>query len=341
MSNSTSRCLALVSVALFAGAPQAAAQEQYPEVGERIASFEMAWVRPDAQTVAERIAAAADVMLQRRIDREAAREGLAAAISGREVGSWMRFEAAPELLIRHIPEVAEIRLLNEELSALSEPRGDIDERRVLELTRRYLQELDARGVLDASMYDLEDAEIGYRRVGAGQVDGVRAYDRIVEYRVSLRPQINGIEVANAGVRFGILPTGELVGLRIGGVSFPFEEGEGFIEPRGEGRVLEREVPTEAIKSRFYRGLPQGVAADIHWERIMYVMPEGEERAIVEPLYVISYSEIREVDGEPIVSRRQTVGYSLTDPDAAPVDFSPVSRQDVEQGQRPERRATQD
>jgi hypothetical protein len=38
--------------------------------------------------------------------------------------------------------------------------------------------------------------------------------------------------------------------------------------------------------------------------------------------LISYSERREVEGNEVISRRKTLGYSLTDPQAAPVDFDP-------------------
>lgn len=50
------------------------------------------------------------------------------------------------------------------------------------------------------------------------------------------------------------------------------------------------------------------------------MPEGESRAVLEPMLVISYTQVRKTDEGPVASRRKTVAYSLTDPKAAPIDF---------------------
>ena len=58
---------------------------------------------------------------------------------------------------------------------------------------------------------------------------------------------------------------------------------------------------------------------------MYVMPEGESRPVVEPMLVVSYASQREVDGQRIVSRRKTLGFSLTDPAAAAIDFDAPAR----------------
>jgi hypothetical protein len=343
--------LATLIGVLFAGtASIVQAQEAVSGVGERIASFEMSWRELAPLTVADRLLGAAEVMLQRPVERDRTREPLASALAGPERGGWIRLEIAPQLLVRYMPEVGEMRLLNEELTVIGEPREEISGSQVVQLAGRYLEQLSARNVLNTRFYKIENAEIGYRREGAGTIGGPRDFEQISEYRITIRPEINGVEVANAGVRMGILPTGELVSLRFGGATLPRgedvgggagEPGEGFITPQGAGKVLERKVPAEAIRAQFYRGLPQGVAAQVHWERVMYVMPEGQEQAVVEPLYVISYSEMREVDGVPVISRRKTVGFSLTKPEAGPVDLSPVTQRDIQQGQRVERKAVEE
>jgi hypothetical protein len=53
---------------------------------------------------------------------------------------------------------------------------------------------------------------------------------------------------------------------------------------------------------------------------MYVMPDGESRAVREPMLVISYTQLRQTREGPVASRRKTVGYSLTDPGAPSIDF---------------------
>jgi hypothetical protein len=59
---------------------------------------------------------------------------------------------------------------------------------------------------------------------------------------------------------------------------------------------------------------------------MYVMPENKRRAVVEPLYVVSYSLEFPTDAdETAVSRRKTIGFSLIDSKAPPVDLTPPVR----------------
>lgn len=59
------------------------------------------------------------------------------------------------------------------------------------------------------------------------------------------------------------------------------------------------------------------------------MPEDVEHVVVEPLYVVSHALRYPGDeGETVMSRRKVLGYSLTDPAAAPIDFTaPAIRHD--------------
>ena len=52
------------------------------------------------------------------------------------------------------------------------------------------------------------------------------------------------------------------------------------------------------------------------------MPENKRSAIVAPMYVVSCSAAVPTDDDQIaVSRRKTIGFSLTEPQAAPVDLT--------------------
>ena len=62
-------------------------------------------------------------------------------------------------------------------------------------------------------------------------------------------------------------------------------------------------------------------------------------AVVEPLYVVSYAlEVPSDDGQVAVSRRKTVGLSLVDANARPIDLTPPVRPpQIEKERKLERR----
>jgi hypothetical protein len=79
-------------------------------------------------------------------------------------------------------------------------------------------------------------------------------------------------------------------------------------------------------TRFYRTLGPNAAPEIAWSRVMYAMPDGENRALLEPLLVVSFSETYATDeGERVSSRRRILGFSLVDADADPIDFTAPAR----------------
>jgi len=305
----------IVAIALFAAAPALA---QMPQVGDRITSFEMAWVQRDVGEVAKRAQAVAEVMLGRKLTYE----GIEKSVRESAPTDWRTsVPDALELLIRYIPERDELRLIHTELLSVIDARQKIDERGAIELVKKAIEELDRRGVVKASHYDLERAQIGYHRVSAGPLEGTKAYDRVTEYRITLRRVLNGIEIANAGIRFSVHASGQLAAIRLGGVSVSSKTAQGMESPMAQGSVQTRKVSSEAIERRFYESMPENAVPEVAWSKVLYVMPEDREKAVVEPLQVFSYSTTSKVDGQAVVSRRKVVGYSLTDAEAKPIDFT--------------------
>ena len=58
---------------------------------------------------------------------------------------------------------------------------------------------------------------------------------------------------------------------------------------------------------------------------MYVIPDDKRKALVQPLKIYSYSLLSSSDGVEVISRRKTLGFSLTDSKAQPIDFAPSAR----------------
>jgi hypothetical protein len=318
------KTLAAAAVALaIAGA--AVAQEGKPQAEERLASFEMAWPKLKTEAITARARAAAEVMTGRQLSRPA----VVAPIKPSRASSRMQMAVpgAPALEIFYLPEYNELRIVDTELAASTTPGREMPQDEALKLARRAFDELARRNVIDPRNYDWGSADIASTWVGGGSLDGKTSEKNRIEYRITVRRSINGIEVANAGARIAIHASGRVSALRLGGVEVASKTAGNVEEPIGKGRWLSRRVANKDLQARFEREMvPEKAKARVVWSRVMYVMPESKRTALVEPLYVVSYSlEFPSDDGQTAVSRRKTVGFSLVNPEAAPVDLMPPAR----------------
>jgi hypothetical protein len=318
------KTLAAAAVALaIAGA--AVAQEGKPQAEERLATFEMAWPKLKTEAITARARAAAEVMTGRQLSRPA----VVAPIKPSRASSRMQMAVpgAPALEIFYLPEYNELRIVDTELAASTTPGREMPQDEALKLARRAFDELARRNVIDPRNYDWGSADIASTWVGGGSLDGKTSEKNRIEYRITVRRSINGIEVANAGARIAIHASGRVSSLRLGGVEVASKTAGNVEEPIGKGRWLSRRVANKDLQARFEREMvPEKAKARVAWSRVMYVMPESKRTALVEPLYVVSYSlEFPSDDGQTAVSRRKTVGFSLVNPEAAPVDLMPPAR----------------
>jgi hypothetical protein len=306
----------------------AAAQPQENERGQRLASFEMTWARPAPQAVAARARAAAEVIAGRRLERPAT------AVSPKSAGAELRrirfrVPDAPALEVVYLPEYDELRIADRELAASTSPTKEIPQDEALRLARRTFETLAERKLLDPGQFNWDKAEIASTWAGGGPSDAKERMERHrLEYRVTLRRSLNGIEVANAGIRIAVHVSGRVSSLRLGGVSVASKPAAGGLEqPTGAGVWVQRRTTNTEMQSRFEREMvPARAKAHIAWSRVMYVMPENKRTALVQPLYAVSYSlEYPSEEGYTAVSRRRTIGFSLLDAKAAPIDLTPPVR----------------
>ncbi len=301
-----------------------------PKVGDRIASFEMRWAPRTEDEVGRRALAVAEVLAGGGKLRS---EGVSVEPVKRSRGAasrWaVRVADAPELRIRYLPEYDELRALSTELLYATAPEKDLGRERALEIAKRAFGDLAAAKVVDPRHFNWGKASVATTVVGGGTTASkVISERRVVEYRISLLREINGIEVANAGVRLAVHASGQLSGVRVGGVSIASDVGTAALEsPRGRGQWLTRKVETADLLRRFEReAVPAGAKAKLAWSRVLYVMDETQKAAVIEPRYVVSYSlHVPTDDGQVAISRRKVLGYSLTDPAAKPVDLVPPVR----------------
>lgn len=304
--------------------PQAAkVEEPSVEPGREVVAFELAREKRDPQQVTRRLARAIGALLGKeagaQMSAELSHEALSPAVSGKEAGSWVRLEGTA-LLVKYQAQYDELRVLNEELDVTESSARDLGIQGARDVAERFLKRLAEADVVDARLYERAVVQVGTKLVGDGPIDKEVKPGRVAGYRVTYRPRLHGFQLANAGLRLGITASGEVESLRVGGVTPLGEWRAAAFQPTGAGGARKVRIGPKELTERFYREVPKGVEPRIAWSRVLYVMPEGVSRAVVEPMLVVSYTQVRKTESGPVASRRRTLAYSLTDPKAPPVDF---------------------
>ncbi len=325
------RLLTLATFAAVSGtiAPLTA-QTSEPKVGERVASFEMSWAARTSDQVSVRTEGVAQALLGRKLASRAAVRPLKTPEGA--VRRWeVAISEAPTWRLRYLPAYDELRAIDTETNADTTPGRDVGEKEAREIAQVTFKRLAEAGAIESVQYDWSGAEVASTWVGGGTIDG-KVSDRVrTEYRITLRRKINGIELANAGLRIAVHASGRLAGLRLGGVSVASQLGSDRIEsPKGKGAWLTRKVASEALRARFYKeAVPGNAKADIAWAKVMYAIPDDAKpgsAVVVEPRYVVSYSlQTPSDEGQIVSSRRLILAYSITDPAARPLDLAPATK----------------
>lgn len=318
------RPLAIAAVTLAVAAGGAA------QSIEKFASFEMTWPQRSPEEVSARVNAAVEAITGQKPKSGYAKRPYTPPAEGGRV--QVKVAEAPALEISYLPDYDEIRISDIELAASTSPEKEISRDEAVAVAKKAFEQLAARKLVNASDYNWERVDVASTWVGGGSLDGHEIEEKKrVEYRLTLRRQINGIEVANAGVRIGVHASGRVSALRIGGVAVASKTTD-IEQPTGKGRWLTSKTSVNDLQERFAREIAvKETKPKVAWARVMYVMPENQRTAVVAPLYVVSYSvEVPTDEGQTAVSRRRTIGYSLVDPQAAPVDLTPpVRKPDIE------------
>lgn len=305
-----------------------AAQPHEPRVGDTVASFEMTWTPSTSGRIAERAQGIAHALFG-----AAAGPVEAHPLSTPEgvVRRWeISIPGAPSWQMRYIPDYDEFRAIDLGSIYAATASGDVGEAAARDIALAAFHHLSEAGALDERQFDWGGAEVASTWILKGSVAGA-AFDRTrADYRFTVRRSINGIELANAGLRIAVDVSGRLSELRLGGVSVASQIGTDRVErPIGLGTWLTRQVESDSLLQRFYRdAVPTYATADVAWARVMYAMPDETHAGatvVVEPRYVVSYTLKTSSEAGPISSRRLVLAYSITDPAASPLDLAPPAR----------------
>jgi len=297
-----------------------------PKVGELVGAFELFRPQPDANLAAKQASAIAELMRGSSMEMP--------DIGGASEDEW--YEAGPKdsnLLVRWQSSLGELRVLD--LAVIADAGvGDVGEKAALEIARKQLEKLAARDVIDLAHYapltDPESFDIGYVRMGDGSVENPdTSGGSVSEYRVTLRRRLNGIEMANTGVRVSIHASGATAGIRLGGVSVVSAvDPSGLEMPVGKGELVPVQQSADEIRADFMASLPSNAELRPAWESVLYVLPDDVNHAVVGPMHVFAYSLAYHDDTEGTsVSRGKVVGYSYVESELKQVDFLPPTPPD--------------
>lgn len=294
-------------------------KEKVTAVMGNLTEVELYWQPREPEETAKKVTQLLQMILG---DQEFDQKKTARIVSdNKNTNQWISvLENEPGILVKVIPDYDEIRVINVPLS--NDHTGvDIGEKEAVTIATRYMKNLAKTKSFNRGLkYDYSQFQVGQSLIGEGSINGKVKNEFVTEYRVTFRPNIDGIELANAGVRLAIHRSGKLSGIRIGGVSANMNE----------TKKLARTKSDEAITKQFKQSIPSGLEPSIAWERIMYVISDDKPKAMVQPLKVYSYSLVSSSDGVEVISRRKTLGFSLTDSKVKPVDFAPSARKHIAQ-----------
>ena len=298
--------LIVLAFAATPGCKTSSQQAAQKQPASELSAVELSWQKRSIEELAKRVS-----MLAELIGVETSSKHLADMLSDRDsLGNWQPLRDEKfDLIFKVLPEHDEIRLVNTRLAESTEGLK-IDEPEAVKIATEVMQSLNRNDLLNGLRYQPDNYKVGYHRVGIGSTDGKRAEESIVGYRITFLAHIDNIPLANAGVRVAVHRSGNLSGIRIGGVS----------ASKGAGKEQSRKVWDDQIQRRFEASLPKGMKPRIAWQRLMYVMPDDERTLVVYPTHTISYSLVGESEQNEVISRRKTVGFSVIDSDVDIIDY---------------------
>jgi len=318
------------------GAPS---QSDASESGVKAASygaFEVSWSKASAAQLAARAHTVARVLLGRDLPSEPFVASVPSTIPNNLGFRTSEADTGEALDFRYFAEVDDLRVSNPTLDSDITTPKDVGRDGARQIFERAFDTLAQAGLVDKSEYDLSTARTSTTTTASGS--SVSEDETIVtnSYDFLARRTINGIPFSNAGVRIRVHRGGRLTAIRLGGAQVASLRSESTVpsvrtlgttggrldlkeSPTGAGFVFEGTPDISRLAARFKKEFP---AAAADRSGIEYMLPlsaslGGANKAVVEPLFVVSYST---KTGE-MASRRRYLGYSIRDLQARPVDLS--------------------
>lgn len=317
---SAAGCEQEVSPTMEIAAHRAAAATPAPTLnlqdgpGAALGKYQMHWPKRSQDEVADRIAKVATVLRQKPV-----RLVLPSAV-GRDLAKPLDDD---KLQVAYDGNYDTIWVRDEALVMAEESPSDIGEKQAQSAMKAAFKDLVAAGLIEARHYDLGDIQAGHHHLRAGSDDGSPTREIIVEYRFRVLRKLNGIDVPNNGILIGIAPSGQRSTVKMGGVKIDSVYNGAEERPTQANSVVSRKVASADIKKRFEKEVLPANDKHIVWSKLMYVMPEGLQEALVEPTMVYRFAPLAVgAGGEAHVMFARLYSFSLSDEGKPPVDLFP-------------------
>jgi hypothetical protein len=256
--------------------------------------------KPDREPdeLAYRLAAVLDTMGVHAQPSVVSTWSAAAAVST-EADDW---ELVPGVVVSYDGQLDDMEVVNVELLDAPTDHG-ADDDALVAVAQRVASELAAAGVVELSLaataYDVTTI-----RSGLGGPNGEHE-EWVDEILFDLAHQVEGIPLADAGLRIGVTPAGTVSSVKVVGA---------IVEQAGRVTVSSTVDELEDAFAAHVAGFGLVVESVYVSRRLpMYVLYQDVTFGIVEPRYVIVYT-VTVRDGDIITGSRSTVtAWSLTDP----------------------------
>jgi len=289
------------------------------KLGDKIIPYKIGWKTQNEDQILSKL----NSLLPLIVDRELIqivneKKLLQNVLAPSEIGTWVEV-IDNALFIKYDNEYDEIRIINRNRE-IDKVVKKIDETIALKLSKELLEVFIQNGIIHEQLFFNPTEQIGYKIEGSGSIEMKETQKKITEYRVTYRPRINNIEMINTGIRFGINQNGELCNVRVGGASPEGIWKNGRLISTIQNNDRRIKVSTNDIMSNLYNNKLKDGEINISSSKIVYVIPEGEISAIVEPTLLVSFTESRIIDDLEVISRKRNISYALSSTDIKPVVF---------------------
>lgn len=199
--------------------------------------------------------------------------------------------------------------------------ADLGSAVVLFRAGQAVKQLEASGLIGLGDFNAKTADVAPAWSGGGwSNDPASVTWQVVGYMVVMLRELNGIPFYNRRLTLHFRRDGAIAAVSLYGPIVESTKAGATEIPTASGFTFAQKVSDAAIDGRHAQTAPERAEAGA--PALMYFLPLETAGGIAEPLRVFSYTP-RFSDGKRTsLARRQTVGYSLRDPNAPPVFATP-------------------
>jgi hypothetical protein len=171
------------------------------------------------------------------------------------------------------------------------------------------------GLLDLTGIDASNPTVTHIMQGEGWSNASAPTERIKEYTFFVPRTVNGVAVANAGVRISVHRSGIVTSIYLSG-PYVYSARAGNVETaQAPGFSFARVVSKADIDARVQREYPTSTVQSLG---LQYRFPEGGARAVIVPVETYAVSANSKAGEHVIHGRIEYVQYSVQDATVAPV-----------------------